>query len=178
MKRIRYTLNLLQEYLMDLRTSLGHFLVLAIISLLFMPLTGCSTTRETVPETSSTADDFTDRLAMPPAEKNEQGNEGVFMIADEMPFLIGGLASVQSDVVYPEALIRAGIEGRVFVQFVVDEEGIPGDIVVVRSPHHLMEQPAIDAVAAATFKPGKRDGVAVPVKMSLPITFKLPRTDN
>ena len=163
---------------MNLNMSLSHFYALAIICLLSIPLTGCGTTSETAPETRSSADDFRDRLAKPPAEKSEPGDGEEFMIVDEMPYLIGGLASVQSHVVYPQELIRAGIKGRVFVQFVVDEEGIPGDIVVVRSPHYLMEQPAIDAVAEAKFKPGTRDGVAVPVKMSLPITFQPPRTDN
>ena len=156
----------------------GPFYLFTLLFLFVMPLVGCGTTSETARETSSSADDFRDRLAKPPAENTAQGDGEVFMIADEMPYLIGGLASVQSRVVYPQSLVRAGIEGRVFVQFVVDEEGIPGDIVVVRSPHHLMDQPAIDAIAGAEFRPGKRDGVAVPVKMSLPITFKPPRSDN
>jgi hypothetical protein len=49
-------------------------------------------------------------------------NEGEFLIAAEvMPELIGGLASIQSKIKYPEIAKRAGIEGKVYVQAFIDE---------------------------------------------------------
>ena len=144
---------------------------LIIILWVTLPLSGRSASRAPVTEAKSRPD--TDRSGI---SKEPVNTEGGFLLVDEMPQLIGGLGSVQKHVVYPPSLIRAGIEGRVFVQFVVDEEGIPRDFVVVRSLHYLLEQPAIDALMEARFIPGKRDGVAVPVKMSLPVTFVVPRS--
>ena len=60
------------------------------------------------------------------------GDGEVFMIVEEMPELLGGLASLQSEIQYPAIAKNAGIEGRVFVQFVVDESGNVQDPVVVR----------------------------------------------
>lgn len=39
-----------------------------------------------------------------------------------MPELIGGLASLESKIAYPDAARRAGVEGRVVIEFVVNEE--------------------------------------------------------
>ena len=48
------------------------------------------------------------------------GDDDVFTVVEEMPQLVGGLQSLQSKVEYPTMARRAGIEGRVTVQFVVN----------------------------------------------------------
>ncbi len=97
----------------------------------------------------------------------------IFVIVEEMPELIGGLGSIQSKINYPEIAKKAGVEGRVIVQFVVNEQGQVVDPVVVRGIGAGCDEEAIRAVMTAKFKPGKQRGKAVRVKMSLPITFKL-----
>jgi protein TonB len=108
----------------------------------------------------------------PPAEEEEEEQE-IFMIVEDMPELIGGLAAIQSKIRYPEIAKKAGVEGRVFVQFVVGVNGEVLDPVVVRGIGAGCDEEAIRAVSQAKFKPGRQRGKAVPVKMSLPITFKL-----
>ncbi len=97
----------------------------------------------------------------------------VYMIVDQMPELIGGLSTIQSRIKYPDEAKRAGIEGRVFVQFTVDEKGDVIDAEVVQGIGYGCDEAALNAVRQAKFIPGQQDGVVVRVRMSIPITFKL-----
>ena len=108
----------------------------------------------------------------PPADEEEPEPE-IFVIVETMPELIGGLKSVQKMISYPPIAKKAGVEGRVIVQFVVNEQGDVVDPVVVRGIGAGCDDEAIRAVSQAKFKPGKQRGKPVKVKMSLPITFKL-----
>lgn len=112
-------------------------------------------------------------LPPPPAEEEVEEEPEIFMIVEDMPELIGGLGSIQSKIKYPEIAKKAGVEGRVFVQFVVNTDGSVVDPVVVRGIGAGCDEEAVRAVSQAKFKPGRQRGKPVPVKMSLPITFKL-----
>jgi len=109
----------------------------------------------------------------PPAQEEEEPEPEIFVIVEQMPELIGGLGSLQKQIRYPEIAKKAGVEGRVIVQFIVNEQGSVVDPVVVRGIGAGCDEEAIRAVEKAKFKPGKQRGQAVKVKMSLPITFKL-----
>jgi len=107
-----------------------------------------------------------------PNYKMENGHK-VYVVTDKMPELIGGLASIQSRVQYPELARKAGIEGRVYVQFVVDKKGNVVDPKVVRGIGGGCDQVALNAVKQARFNPGYKDGKPVQVKYAIPIVFKL-----
>lgn len=107
----------------------------------------------------------------PPAEEEEEPE--IFVIVEQSPELIGGLAGLQKKIRYPEIAKKAGVEGRVYLQFVVDEQGNVHDPIVTRGIGAGCDEEAIRAIMEAKFKPGKQRGKAVKVKMSLPITFKL-----
>ena len=113
--------------------------------------------------------------APPPApeEEEEEEEREVFIVVEDRPELIGGMAALQGAVEYPEFAKKAGIEGRVFVQFIVDEQGNVQNPQVTRGVHKLLDQAAIDAVQEQKFKPGKQRGKPVKVQMSLPVTFRL-----
>jgi TonB family protein len=96
-----------------------------------------------------------------------------FEVVERMPELLGGLASIQRAVRYPALAKKAGIEGRVIVQFVVDEQGRVVDPVVARGLGAGCDEEAVRAVRRARFKPGERRGKPVKVKMSLPVVFRL-----
>ena len=122
--------------------------------------------------------DLTESLqtsAPPPApeEEEEEEEQEVFIVVEDRPELIGGMAALQQAVEYPEFAKKAGIEGRVFVQFVVDEQGNVTNPQVTRGVHKLLDQAALEAVREMKFKPGKQRGKAVKVQMSLPVTFRL-----
>jgi TonB family protein len=75
---------------------------------------------------------------------------------------------------YPEEAIKDGIQGRVFVTFVVRADGSIGDSKVARGVHPLLDKEAIRVVyEMAKWKPGKQGGVAVDVSYTVPIQFTL-----
>ncbi len=97
----------------------------------------------------------------------------IFVIVEDPPQLIGGLEGLQSRIQYPELARRAGIEGTVFVQFVVDENGRVQDPVCVRDPGGGTCEEALRAVRTSEFQPGRQRGRAVKVRFSLPVRFRL-----
>ena len=103
----------------------------------------------------------------------EEPEEPIFVFVQESPELIGGLPGLQQRIQYPELARRAGIEGTVFVQFVVDEQGRVNDPVCVRDPGGGTCEEALKAVRASEFKPGKQRGKPVKVRFSLPVKFRL-----
>lgn len=118
--------------------------------------------------------DLDDRLEMPPPpEEEEQPEEDFFVVVEQMPELIGGLASIQENIRYPEMARRAGIEGRVYVQFIVNEEGEVEDPQVIRGIGGGADEEALRAVREAKFKPGMQRGRPVRVQYSLPVVFRL-----
>lgn len=111
--------------------------------------------------------------AMDEAAPDAASKAEVFVIVDEMPELVGGLNAIQEQLNYPAIAKEAGIEGRVIVQFVVNEEGRAVDPKVVKGLGGGLDEEALRVVKLATFKPGKQAGKIVPVKLSLPFTFRL-----
>jgi len=109
----------------------------------------------------------------PPAEEEEEEEPEIFVIVEQNPEPIGGLAALQAKVKYPEMAKRAGVEGKVYLQFVVDEQGNVHDPVVTRGIGAGCDEAAIEAILQTKFVPGKQRGKAVKVKMSLPVNFKL-----
>lgn len=100
--------------------------------------------------------------------------KGVFVTVDERPELIGGLDSLLQHIQYPEEAREAGVEGRVFVQFTVDEQGRVVNPKVMRGLGYGLDKEALRVIRLARFTPGKHRGRPVKVRMSLPITFQLP----
>ena len=97
-----------------------------------------------------------------------------FMITvDEMPELIGGVESLQREIRYPEMARQAGIEGRVFVQFIVDQEGNVEFPEIIRGIGGGADEEALRVVSQAKFKPGMHEGRPVRVQYSMPFSFKL-----
>lgn len=109
----------------------------------------------------------------PPEEEEEDTSDEIFVVVEDDPVLIGGLQGLHEKIRYPDYARRAGIEGRVFVQFVVNEEGDVTDAEVTRSPHRLLSEEALRVIRDAKFEPGRQRGRNVRVRMSLPITFSL-----
>lgn len=104
-------------------------------------------------------------------------NDEVFVIVEEMPTFKGGdlnvfRAYVAENLKYPEEAAKNKIDGRVFVQFVVDRNGFVKDVFVVHGAH-----PALDAEAVRVIKnsprwtPGKQRGKNVSVQFTFPVVF-------
>ena len=118
--------------------------------------------------------DIDDPIDLPPAPKEEvEQEEDFFLAVEQMPELIGGLAGLQRSIRYPEMARRAGIEGKVTVQFIVTEDGTVESPRVIRGIGGGCDEEALRAVKQAKFEPGRQRGKPVRVQYSLPVVFRL-----
>ncbi len=72
---------------------------------------------------------------------------------------------------YPPELQKKGVEGTVYVIFIIDRNGRVTNAKVQKSTHQGFERPALTAVKKWKFDPGKRGGEPVPFRMRIPIMF-------
>lgn len=104
----------------------------------------------------------------------EDNGEDVFLVVEEMPQMKGGQQALFDALVYPEMAKRAGIEGRVILQFYVNEDGSVSNINVVRSAGAGgLDDAAVEAMSQMEFTPGIQRGRAVKVQMTQPVIFRL-----
>lgn len=80
---------------------------------------------------------------------------------------------------YPQAAIKDGIQGRVLVDFVIDEKGKVTDVSVARGVDPLLDEEAVKVIKASPdWKPARVAGKKVKCAMSLYVEFKLERKKN
>lgn len=72
---------------------------------------------------------------------------------------------------YPEELRRAGTSGVVTISILIDEKGNVQEPKVIKTTHEGFSQPAVDAITKWKFKPAKKDGAIVSMRVSIPIQF-------
>jgi TonB family protein len=95
-----------------------------------------------------------------------------YVVAEQMPELIGGLEGLQAKVRYPDQARLQGVQGRVYVQFIVDEKGNVINPQIIRGVGAGTSEEALRVIKLVKFKPGLMKGKPVPVQYSLPIYFK------
>ena len=113
-----------------------------------------------------------------PVEPEDEVVDTPFLVVEERPSFPGGEQAfytfISKNMEYPRSAVRRGAEGKVFLQFVVEKDGLLTDIQVIKGI-----DPACDAEAVRVLKesphwnPGKQRGQAVRVQMVLPINFQL-----
>jgi periplasmic protein TonB len=82
-------------------------------------------------------------------------------------------AHIKKNFIYPETAINLGINGKVFVLFVIDSNGYVSNI-RLRGPDKILEKEASRIInLLPKMIPGKQRGRAVKVPYSIPIHFKL-----
>lgn len=104
--------------------------------------------------------------------KADSEAEKVFVDVQKQPDC-GGAQALQDKVRYPPSAQAAGLEGRVFVQFIVGTEGQVKSPRVVRSAHEMLDRVALRAVKKLDCTPGKQRSRPVQVKMTMPVSFAL-----
>jgi len=81
---------------------------------------------------------------------------------------------LSNNINYPIVAHRAGIQGRVVIQFAVDRDGSIADIDIVQSVDPNLDRESVRMILAMPkWIPGKIDGQAVRVMFTLPISFRL-----
>ena len=118
------------------------------------------------------------RYVPAPVVEEEPVEEEVFMVVEEMPEFPGGMGEclkfLAKNIKYPTIAQENGVQGRVIVQFVVNQDGSIVDPVVMRSVDPYLDKEALRVIKMMPkWKPGKQRGKAVRVKYTVPVTFKL-----
>ncbi|HOO09207.1 MAG TPA: TonB family protein [Cyclobacteriaceae bacterium] len=112
------------------------------------------------------------------AEEPKEEVEEIFTIVEDPASPVGGMTAfyqyVGDKIKYPPQARRMGVEGRVFVEFVIDKDGSITDVKAVKGIGAGCDEEAVRILQSAPkWKPGKQRGKPVKQRMVLPITFKL-----
>ena len=96
----------------------------------------------------------------------------------EMPSFPGGNAElmryISEQIIYPEDALMNRIQGTVILRFVVSRTGEVINVELIRGIDPLLDNEAIRVVSGLPrWRPGKQEGVPVPVYFTMPVTFKI-----
>ena len=134
--------------------------------------------RSAVPSTQDNrpAGAITTSVPEVPTEDNS-----LFKIVECMPEFPGGMKGcrdfIQAEMCYPEEAKKAGIQGRVTLQFIIEKDGTPAQPRIVRSVHPLLDKEALRIIRQMPkWTPGKQDGKPQRVLYTIPVPFQLPKS--
>lgn len=118
-----------------------------------------------------------EQIIIAEAPEEEIADE-IFTIVEDQPYFVGGQAMfrqfILKNLVYPTQARRFGIEGKVFVQFVVERDGSLTDIKVLKGIGAGCDREAVRVLAKSPkWHPGKQRGNPVRVRAIIPLNFTL-----
>jgi TonB family protein len=127
-------------------------------------------------QTSDVYSEVQKEIAAPPPPPSS--DDVVFMVVEKMPQFPGGDSELfkflSQNIKYPVEAQKAGIQGRVICQFVVQKDGTISNVEVVRSVDPNLDAEAVRVIKAMPeWQPGEQRGKKVSVEYTLPINFKL-----
>ena len=101
-----------------------------------------------------------------------------YILVELMPEFPGGPEKLQeyvtTNIHYPSDAVEKGVEGKVFVGFVVEEDGSIGDVELLRGIGYGCDEEAMRVVRSfPKWNPGEKDGKVVRVRLQMPVFFKL-----
>ena len=143
-----------------------YFLFLPLIAAILMLVNCTSATDEKVFDNAEEA------------SKTSIAKNEAFDVVEQMPVFPGGqqalMAFLANTIKYPEQAQKEGIQGRVIVQFIVNENGQVGDVTLARGVDASLDAEAIRVVKEMPkWTPGKMNGEDVAVKYTIPVNFAL-----
>ena len=157
--------------------------------LYILPLAALAVTVFARPEVSAVADEISAVKVIAPAVHDSiQPNVQPAVAApssalDQMPEFPGGMEALntylRNNIRYPQEAQKAGIQGRVIIQFIVSKDGSITDTEVVESVDPQLDAEGLRLIKnMPRWKPGMRKGQAIRVKQTLPIRFAFTKTSD
>ena len=103
--------------------------------------------------------------------------EEIFTFPENPAQPIGGYEAfydlLRKNLKYPVKARRFQIEGKVFIEFVINKEGIPSQFTIIRGLGYGCDEEAVRVIGLSKWNPGQQRGNPVRVRMVLPVIFKL-----
>ncbi|MBW6479452.1 MAG: TonB family protein [Bacteroidales bacterium] len=157
------------------RLLIKLFVLLPVVGVVFF-IQSCDFQQQSAEETTTAVVDEVDETTEDIA--NAYQDDPIFTIVEEHPKFPGGDAALmqflQSNLRYPREAMQNGIQGNVFVTFVVEPDGSITDVKILRGVGGGLDEEAIRVVnAMPLWVPGKQSGDEVRVQFNLPIRFVL-----
>ena len=119
---------------------------------------------------------FATILIIAPAAFSQQAvmdQDGIYLVCEKMPEIKGGLKALSKIIKYPKEAKKLGVQGVVYVQFIVDEKGAVVDPKLIRKLGAGCDEEALRALEKLKFNPGYVQGKPVKARFTLPIRFAL-----
>jgi len=120
-----------------------------------------------------------DKVTIASKSKTKKGEELLF-VCEDMPTYNGKEAGagfreyVAKHLKYPEEAAKKGIQGTVYIQFIVEKDGSVSNVKVLRGVDPSLDMEAMNVVKnAEKWEPGKQKGQAVRVSFTFPVKFQL-----
>ena len=108
---------------------------------------------------------------------NKSPDNKIHTVVEQMPSFPGGeeqLMQFLSKVRYPQQARENGISGRVYITFIIDENGVISDPKVLRGIGGGCDEAALEVIKKMPpWNPGKQDGIPTRVQFNLPINFNM-----
>lgn len=113
-------------------------------------------------------------------EEEKEDPHQIFIVVEETAAPVGGMPAfydfVKGSLKYPAPAKRMDIEGKVFVQFIIEKDGSITDVQAIKGIGGGCDEEAVRVVEKSPkWKPAKQRGKPVRQRMVLPITFVLSR---
>ena len=111
-------------------------------------------------------------------EEKEAVEEEIFVVVENMPEFPGGEMAlrryINTAIKYPTIAQENGIQGKVFINFVVDRDGSISNAKIFRGVDPSIDKEALRVVMSLPkWKPGMQRGKTVRVSYTVPISFQL-----
>lgn len=166
-----------------------QWLILPVSAVLLVTIS-CEKAAEPTAPTANTSSDshLLPPPPPPPALPPPPPPPAVYNFVEHMPEYAGGMNKLLTDITqqlrYPAAALKAGLEGKVFVDFIIASDGSMQAVSLkkgITAPANMapaaqaMNEAALDAVRNLPGKwtPGSQDGKQVAVSYTVPIAFTL-----
>lgn len=139
-------------------------------------------------KTEGEATKFIQRVGLPSdlvndEEKNTDEEQKTYVVVEQQPHFPGGeqarMQYLADNIDYPKEARKAGIQGTVYVQFIVEADGSVTNARILRGVGGGCDEEALEVVEnMPDWQPGKQDGEAVRTQFNMPLRFTLSQADE
>ena len=111
-------------------------------------------------------------------KSSDKQDDEIFKVVGDAPQFPGGQKArinfIKDNLEYPESALKNGVEGTVYISFVVNKDGSISDAEVLRGIEEKCNKAALEVVKSMPdWEPGRQRGEPVRVQFNMPIPFKL-----